>query len=276
MCVYNPNSNCISGILQCPAGQICDQYRCRASNCFDPGYACQGNSYCDPTTKTCIAVQGCYPACTGIQICDQNVCRMPNCFDQGYACVSPQICDSVTKQCKSQGCIETGCPYPQKCYNNACVTDSTSCRSDYDCKRSEKCDRGYCVVSSTPSVSCRYNGDCARDEICDRGSCVTDVNPTPNQGQYCNNYIRCPYYYTCINNRCQSQSNQYNPYNPYNYQQTSQQNTQQNIYSQNQPVNTRVMCTTNSCPSGEQCMNGLCQTTAVGNACSTSRECLRE
>lgn len=79
--------------------------------------------------------------------------------------------------------------------------------------------------------------------------------------------------------------NRYNTYNqpssPYNYVQASQQSSQQssqqqNTNLQNQPTNTRVMCTTNSCPSGEQCMNGLCQATAVGSACSTSRECQRE
>lgn len=81
MCVYNPNSNCIPGILQCPSGQVCDQYRCRTATCLDPGYACQAPQVCDPVTKQCetVQVRGCIETgCPYPQKCFNNVCTDDN------------------------------------------------------------------------------------------------------------------------------------------------------------------------------------------------------
>ena len=144
------SSDCETDV-DCPYGEICNDYKLCASGCQDDG-GC-------PTDQVCSAFR-CQEACDDLN----NPCA------EGWEC-------DETGHCKIPGsCVDwVDCPTPVTFCDPADNMCKPGCRDDHDCGMS-----GYvCVDNDCEKQGCEHNWYCAFEQECDfgTGDCVDAVGP---------------------------------------------------------------------------------------------------
>ena len=239
----------------CSSGTVCSGGECRES-CLSGQILCNGQCI-DPDSdnRYCGAKEGCTESskCKDGEVCSGGKC--------GVTCVSGQILcngqciDPTTdnRYCGAkEGCTDyIGCPSGQSCSNGQC---KTSCLSD------QALCRGKCINPQTDNAYCGAKGTCS-------------VENKPDDSNY--RGVTCPSGQFCSNGKCQ----------------TSCLSDQAlcggkciNPQTDNANCGAKGNCTGDdstksdykgkTCPSGQFCSNGKCQTSCLSDQALCGGKCI--
>ena len=164
----NASNVCKFGRLCLLRSQTCDDDPCAGVKCPDSRQVCREGQ--------CVAPPSCVfdKDCPGAQLCAKGKCINPAC-QKNTDCQQDEIC--LEGQCQKDTCAGKTCPNHQLCRAGQCVG---SCAGVF-CKTGEVCVDGKCVNDACAGKQCQAG------EACVNGTCVTNPCATGSckQGRVC-------------------------------------------------------------------------------------------
>ena len=244
---------CSNKTPKCKAGEFCTGATCKKDLC--DGKLCAPGEICRSTDGKCVA------PCAGVQcktdeMCVDGSCVADPCATAGAACKADEMCvpDTANKgkyKCVTNPCHQQGsCKHGRVCIKGTCVTDP--CDSMTCPNRTQRCVSGQCLDRQ----DCGNDVACPGDEICVNGKCYPQgcyaKDASCGQDQLCVDGV-------CKENLCEG---------------ANKKTCAQDEACRGTDGQCVRPCDGVKCPTGEQCVSGVCQkdpcdavTCAAGKVC---------
>ncbi|MGZ3419687.1 MAG: kelch repeat-containing protein [Polyangiales bacterium] len=233
------SGSCVEG--HCCKSSSCAPYACTSGTCATSCTAtadCAKGSYCDTTTKACVAQKTTGTACGGVDECSSGNCvdgyccgsacteqcaacdvvghlgecfavkgvahgsRTPCMTDTANVCAS-SVCDGLDKtRCAGVPGTETTCR-TASCVDGVATAAATCSASACPAAVSTSC-LGYKCDTTACKTKCTTNDDCAGDYACNSGACVPKTSSCASDTQMLTsdgNTVECAPY-VCRDRAC--------------------------------------------------------------------------
>ncbi|MBK06591.1 MAG: hypothetical protein CL920_39950 [Deltaproteobacteria bacterium] len=172
----------------CPAGEQCESIRGGTKTCGSEGSPCVSACGC-VAGLACVNGQ-CTKSSTTVYCCDNTNCP------EGQVCETAKgergVCGKI-KKCNSA----CDCPTGQACSNGRCVVSPVPvycCDKPNSCPSGQACDTADGRRQTCPTqTECTQHCDCAQGQFCNKGACVVGTSPV-----YCCDKAGCPVRRSCF------------------------------------------------------------------------------